>query len=154
MRGLPFSNWQRETMRCLTGRVMNNGPSSQIGRGMRPILNRCRLADFQRDVMMRKVLIALGMACLLHSAGELQAQDSYEADRNPQQNVERTTTVSPQFLIYQRAAKRAEARAERTAARKWYGISPQRPRWHNASFADGLGEFSYWHFGYTSWPRR
>lgn len=101
--------------------------------------------------MMRKVLIALGMACLLHSAGELQAQDRYEDDRNLEAGAGRTATVSPQFLIYQRAAKRAAARADRIAARKWYGVSPQRPRWYTNSFGDGMDDFSYWHFGHSSW---
>lgn len=106
-------------------------------------------------VNMRKVLIALGMACLLLETGVLKAQDrDYEADRKPAQLAQRTGIASPQFLIYQRAAKRAAGRESRILGRKWYGVSSQRPYWPDTRFGQDPNAHSFWHLGYNPWHSR
>ncbi len=106
---------------------------------------------------MQKALFALGIAAVLLAAGKLQAQDnSYEADRRPSKQPVRTlegeTIPSPQFLLYQRAARRSAERASRIETRKWYGVSPQRPTLRVEMPAYPILETGIGYFGYGYWP--
>lgn len=110
---------------------------------------------------MHKFVLACGIACLFFSAGTAQAQD-YDADAKSattkrhygKNSSVRDSTVSPQFLLFQRAAKRTEERQMRIEARKWYGLSPQRPYWGPARYGLGFDSGRNWTVVPDYWPAR
>ncbi len=106
---------------------------------------------------MQKAIFALGAAAVLLVAGRVHAQDhSYESHQKAaDQRVRRMETSeipSPQFLLYQRAARKAEARATRMEARKWHGISPLRPTVRGNGVLDSFTPLPLFYSAHYYWP--
>lgn len=94
---------------------------------------------------------AVLIAVVIPAAGLAQDLRRMPEGTSAELRGERSRVAAADYLIYQRAAFRAQQRAERIEARKWMGMSAQRPRVGSDSFYNELN--SGYLFGWSDRTR-
>jgi|GEM_PF-3334603 len=109
---------------------------------------------------MRSLVVGLGVGLAAISQGPLGAEEPFYAPATPPRPSATAPavtssglprTLTPEQLIYERAAFRARQRIARLERNEWLGISPYRPAVTASPYFQGLnGEAWYnWSYGAT-----